>query len=41
MVQIMMRHTLEYGAAVCCFQAILKAVMQLVAMDSHIKHKEA
>lgn len=40
-VQIMMCHTLEYDAAVCCFKAILKTVMQLVAMDSHIKHKEA
>lgn len=41
LVQIMMCHTLKYGAAVCYFKAILKTVMQLVAMDSHIKHKEA
>lgn len=40
-VQTMMRHTLKYDAAVCCFKAILKTVMQLVAMDSHFKHKEA
>lgn len=40
LVKMMMCHTLKYGA-VCCFKAILKTVMQLVAMDSHIKHKEA
>lgn len=41
LVQMMMCHTLKYSAAGCCFKAVLKTVMQLVAMDSHIKHKEA